>query len=99
LGVAQRLLVVVLTMQPIDPESLSSVFGGSGALLGSLAQSAGPILNGIAGIIGAAKGGGASAPAPAAAPEPAPPPTALPVSGGRDPLISVSVSINGQQVR
>ena len=82
-------------MQPIDPSQLAHVTGGAGgALLGSLLQNAGPIMNGVAGIIGAAKsgggGGGGAARAQAAGPAPGPAP-----SGGADPLVSVSVSING----
>lgn len=82
-------------MKPIDSIDLASVRGGlGGALLGSLAQSAGPILNGVASIIGAAKSGGGSAAAAAtvAAGAPASP---APVSSGSG--VSVSVSINGVQ--
>ena len=78
-------------MQPIEPEQLSTVVGGFGAIL----QAAGPILNGVANIIGAAKSGGGGAPA-AAPPPPTPaalPPAPTPISS--DPTVSVSVSING----
>lgn len=79
-------------LQPIQYEQLSSVVGGFGALL----QAAGPILNGVASIIGAAKsgGGGGAAAAPPAPPTPAAlPPAPTPISS--DPAVSVSVSING----
>ena len=90
-------------MQPIDPKQLEHVVGGAGgAILGSLLQNAGPILNGVAGIIGAAKsGGGGGGGGQAAAAPAAPPPGAqmapAPVAGGGggDPMVSVSVSING----
>jgi hypothetical protein len=85
-------------MQPIDPALLHDVVGGAGgAILGSLLQNAGPIMNGVASIIGAAKsgggggGGGASAAAPAG-------PAPVAGGGGADPLVSVSVAINGQRV-
>lgn len=85
-------------MQPIDQvldlDQLSRVTGGAGgAILGSLLQNAGPIMNGVASIIGAAKsGGGGGGGAPAG-----PPPGPAPVAGGSsgDPLVSVAVSING----
>jgi len=78
-------------MQPIQYEQLSTVVGGFGALL----QAAGPILNGVANIIGASKGGGAAAapPPPPAAAAAALPPAPTPISS--DPAVSVSVSING----
>lgn len=86
-------------MQPIDPKQLEHVVGGAGgAILGSLLQNAGPIMNGVAGIIGAAKsgrgGGGGQA---AAAPPPGAQMASAPVAGGGggDPMVSVSVSING----
>jgi len=82
-------------MQPIDNDSLKLVTAGAGgAILGSLLQNAGPIMNGVASIIGAAKSGGggaASGPPPGAAPGPAP----VAGGGGGDPLVSVAVSING----
>lgn len=83
-------------MQPIDPNKLTRVTGG--AILGSLLQSAGPIMNGVANIIGAAKsgssgGGGGAAAAPPVGAAPAPAPVAG--GGGGDPLVSVAVSING----
>jgi hypothetical protein len=89
-------------MQPIDPKQLERVVGGAGgAILGSLLQNAGPIMNGVAGIIGAAKGGGggggggggaaAAGPPPGAQMAPAP----AAGGGGGDPMVSVSVSING----
>ena len=87
-------------MQPIDNDSLKRVTGGAGgAILGSLLQHAGPIMNGVAGIIGAAKSGGgggggggaAAGPPPGAAAGPAP----VAGGGGGDPLVSVAVSING----
>ncbi len=84
-------------MKPIAPIDLDSVRGGFGALLGSLAQSAGPILNGVASIIGASKSGGGSqaAAATVAAVAPAGPPPSAPVSSGGG--VSVAVSINGVQ--
>lgn len=85
-------------MQPIDPSLLAHVTGGAGgAILGSLLQNAGPIMNGVAGIIGAAKGGGGGSAAAAAPPAAGPAPGPAPSSGGggADPLVSVSVSING----
>jgi len=68
-------------MQPIESHELTSVRGGFGALLGAALNAAGPILNGVAGIIGASKSGGgrggtAAAPPPAGAPAAAPPPSA-----------------------
>ena len=77
-------------MQPIQYEQLSTVVGGFGALL----QAAGPILNGVASIIGAAKSGGAAAAPPSPPPTAAAlPPAPTPISS--DPTVSVSVSING----
>lgn len=103
--------VLGITMQPIDLQHLESVRGG---FLGALLGAAGPILNGVAGIIGAAKsgkgggGGGGGAPAPQAPPPAAaataaaaaPMPIPVPV-GSSDPSVSItnSVSINGVQVR
>ena len=52
----------------LDPESLALVNGGFGALLGALLQAAPGILQGVSGIISAAKSGGGSGSAPAAAP-------------------------------
>lgn len=66
-------------MQSIDVEQLSKVTGGIAGLL----QAAGPILNGVANIIGAAKSGGGQAPPQAA---PAAPPTDY-----DRPSVSVSV--------
>ena len=77
-------------MQSIEVEELSNVRGGIAGLL----QAAGPILNGVANIIGAAKSGGSQqAPAPqggsasfaaaASFTSAAPPPS--------DPSVSVSV--------
>jgi len=86
-------------MQPIELHDLHTVRGGFGALLGTLAQSAGPILNGVAGIIGAAKsGGGGGAPAQTSAPAPSGPPPSG-VGGRADPLVSVSVTYNGAAAR
>jgi hypothetical protein len=83
-------------MQTIDPDALSTVTGGFGALLGSLAQAAGPILNGVAGIIGASTSGGGGGGAPSApSGGAAPAPGGIPSGGGSDPLVSVSVTING----
>lgn len=89
-------------MQPIDPSLLAHVTGGAGgAILGSLLQNAGPIMNGVAGIIGAAKsggggGGGGGAPSGGAPAGPDPGAAAGPApSGGADPLVAISVSING----
>ena len=86
-------------MQPIEIEQLTRVTGGAGgAILGSLLQNAGPIMNGVASIIGAAKsgrgggGGEAAAPPPGASAAPAP---VAGGAGGGDPLVSVAVSING----
>jgi hypothetical protein len=86
-------------MQPIDLHNLETVRGGIGALLGGLAKAAGPILNGVAGIVGAAKsgGGGGGAPAPAQAPA-GPPPSGM-GGGTGEGLVSVSVTINGVQAR
>ena len=51
--VARGLLLLPVTMQPIDPSQLAHVSGGAGgAILGSLLQNAGPIMNGVASIIG-----------------------------------------------
>ncbi len=85
-------------MKPIDSLDLDSVRGGvGGALLGTLAQSAGPILNGVASIIGASKSGGsAAAAATQAAASPVGPPPSVPASSGGNG-VSVSVSINGVQ--
>lgn len=90
-------------MKPIDSIDLASVRGGlGGALLGTLAQSAGPILNGVASIIGASKSGGGgggkseAAAATAAAVAPAGPAPSAPVSSGGGG-VSVSVSFNGVQ--
>ena len=84
-------------MQPIDPSQLVLVTGGAGgALLGSLLQNAGPIMNGVAGIIGAAKsGGGGGKSAAPQAPAPSGAGGGGGGGGGADPLVSVSVSING----
>ena len=86
-------------MQPIDNESLKHVTGGAGgAILGSLLQNAGPIMNGVASIIGAAKSGGSGGGVAAAGPPPGAAPAPAPVAGGGgggDPLVSVAVSING----
>ncbi len=94
---AHRLLLLPVTMKPIDPSQLAHVTGGAGgAILGSLLQSAGPIMNGVAGIIGAAKsgkGGGGGGGGGSAGPAPGPAPSGG--GGGGDPLVSVSVSING----
>jgi hypothetical protein len=67
-------------MQSIDLDQLSNVRGGEG-LLGTALQAAPGILDGIAGIISAAKGGGQQAPA------------AAPVDPG--PRFSVSVRTGG----
>jgi len=85
-------------MQPIDPNHLDSIRGGFGALLGTLAQSAGPILNGVANVIGAAKsGGGGQAQAQAQAPSPAPASAPSPGGSTGGSLVSVSVNWNGVQ--
>ncbi|MEP6861498.1 MAG: hypothetical protein ABJE66_12795 [Deltaproteobacteria bacterium] len=75
----------VVIMQTIHDDDLRSVIGGAGFMdmLGPLLQNAGPIMNGISGIISAAKGGGAqpqaaadpsqAAAAQQAAAQPAPP--------------------------
>jgi hypothetical protein len=98
-------------MQPIERDDLSSVYGGFGALLGTLAQSAGPILNGVASIIGASKsgksaGGGGAPPAQPppgggemaraiAAPGMPPGPPPSDPGMGSGSGVSISVSING----
>jgi hypothetical protein len=96
-------------MQPIDPAQLTNVIGGAGgAILGGLLKAAPGIMQGVSGIIGAAKGGGGGGGAPAGggggggapggggggggAPGPAPGGGG---GGGTDPLVSVSVTING----
>ncbi len=103
---AWGLLFYVTTMQPIDPiESieptlLANVTGGFlGAILGSLLGNAGPILNGLASVIGATKSGrgdGDNAASSSAASSSA---ASSGSSGGTDPLVSVSVSITGFQQR
>jgi hypothetical protein len=95
-------------MQPIDRTQLAHVTGGAGgAILGSLLQNAGPIMNGVASIIGAAKGGGGGGAAAAPAADPSagaaaagPPPGSGGGGGGgggggANPLVAISVSING----
>jgi len=82
-------------MKPIDLTHLDSVRGGFGALIGSLAQSAGPILNGVANIIGASKSGGGGGQAQAEAQAPAPQSSGG--GGGGGSLVSVSVNWNGTQ--
>ena len=86
-------------MQPIDLEQLTRVTGGAGgAILGGLLQHAGPIMNGVANIIGAAKsGGGGGGGAAAGGPPPGAggPAPGAGGGGGGDPLVSVAVSING----
>ena len=86
-------------MHPIDPTTLSSVRGGAG-ILGALLQNAGPIMNGVASIIGASKsgGGGGGAAEPPAAPPPSSPVQAAPGIPTGDPGVSISVSINGVPV-
>lgn len=85
-------------MQPIDPQHLSTVCGGAGgALLGTLAQAAGPILQGVAGIIGASRSGGGGTSAAPSAPAPSQPVSSS--GNGGDGLVSISVSINGVPVR
>jgi len=81
-------------MKALSRHELSNVTGGFGALLGAALQAAPGILQGVGGIIGAAKsggggggGGGGGAPAqaaaaPAPAPAPAPMPAAMPTSAG-----------------
>jgi hypothetical protein len=77
-------------MKSLTSHELSQVSGGFGALLGAALQAAGPIMQGVTGIIGAAKsggGGGGGAPPPAAAagggaPPPAPPPMASAAGAG-----------------
>jgi len=58
-------------MQSIDRSELASVRGGFGALLGAALQAAPGILQGVSGIIGAAKSGGGGG-----APQGGPPPQA-----------------------
>jgi hypothetical protein len=57
-----------LQVQPIDLQALSSVRGGFGALIGAALQAAPGILQGVSGIIAAAKGRGGDGGAPAGAP-------------------------------
>jgi hypothetical protein len=49
----------------LDRQALALVNGGFGALLGALLQAAPGILQGVSGIIGAAKSGGSAGSAPA----------------------------------
>lgn len=66
-------LLWVTAMQPIDPQALSTVTGGFGAILGALLQAAPGILQGVSGIISASKsggGGGQTASAAAGPPQP-----------------------------
>jgi hypothetical protein len=81
LGVAQQVLRS-LRMESIDPQVLTSVRGGFGALLGLL-QAAPGILQGVTGLIGALKGSGGTATA-SAQPQPQPtmatPPSAAPAA-------------------
>ena len=80
-------------MTSIDRNELSNVRGGFGALLGALAQSAGPILQGVGSIIAASKsGGGGGGAAGAGAAAAAQPPQRGGVDGGTDPLVSVTVA-------
>jgi len=71
-------------MQPIDRQALAHVNGGFGALLGALLQAAPGILQGVSGIIGAARSGGSSGSAPAgpaqAQPQPDPAAAQAPAS-------------------
>jgi len=64
----------------LDHQALALVNGGFGALLGALLQAAPGILQGVSGIIGAAKSGGSAGSAPAgptqAQPQPQPDPSA-----------------------
>jgi len=83
-------------MTTIDPSQLAAVRGGA---LGELLGAAGPILQGVAGIIGACKsgGGGAAAAAPPqAGPAPGPSAAVDPSAGmmphrHHGPGVSVSV--------
>ena len=70
-------------MTTIDSNELDTVCGGFGALLGALIQQAPAILQGVQGIVGAAKGGQA-APGMGGGDE----------GGGRRPRVSVTV-MNG----
>lgn len=71
-------------MDDIDNTQLDHVRGGLGGLL----QAAGPILNGVASIIGAAKSGGGKSSAVAAAAVAGPAPEITP----SEDLVSVTVS-------
>jgi hypothetical protein len=90
-------------MTSISKEELAQVRGGFGALIGALAQAAGPILNGVGNIIGASKagkGGGGGAPQAAAG---GPPPGGAAMAGAvgigerqidsGDPAVSITVGI------
>ena len=85
-------------MTTIDSNELDTVCGGFGALLGALIQQAPAILQGVQGIVGAAKGGQA-APAQAGPPGGAAAMAAPGMGGGdegggRRPRVSVTV-MNG----
>lgn len=58
-------------MKTIDNDSLRCVIGGAGFMdaLGPILQNAGPILQGVSGIIAASKGGGGGAAQAAAEPQ------------------------------
>jgi bacteriocin-like protein len=92
-------------MKSLSEHELAHVTGGFGALLGPLLQAAGPIMNGVAGIIGAAKsggGGGGGGAAPAGPPPQAPPASAAMAGGGgsstgstsADGLTQISTSVS-----
>lgn len=83
-------------MEPIDLQTLSTVRGGFGAILGALLQSAPSIISSISGLVSASKGGSgqtavAQGQPPAAAPTGAPAQPASPTqmasapSGGSSP--------------
>jgi bacteriocin-like protein len=66
------------TITTLSHDELSQVQGGFGALLGALLPQIGPILQGVTGIIQAAKAGSPG-------PQPAGAPQAAPASGGGCP--------------
>ena len=90
-------------MQSIHPDHLETVRGGFGALLGALLQAAPGIMQGVSGIIGAAKagkgGGGDPSAAQAAPPQAGPPQGAAAMAAAAsvgvpqqpDPRVSVTV--------
>lgn len=90
-------------MKPISPDQLSNVNGGAGgAILGGLAKAGGAalqaapgILQGVAGIVGAAKGGGGGGGAPDPGGGGAPPPQMASAGPAMPPPPTGSVSADG----